>query len=483
MSSVGSSSARGGFLTLSGQVVKLAVQLVGVVVLARLLSPSDFGLIAMVMVVVNFGELLRDFGIPAAALQAPSLSKQQASNLFWVNTTLGVGLAAVVALSSPLLVAIYDEQRLSVITPALALVLALNGVQAQLQVQLARAMQFRALVLTDLAGPTLGLAAAIVSAVLGAGYWALVLQLVVSSLTILVLRFIATKWIPRPWLRGAGTRSLLTTGGRLGLSQLLTFLSDNVDTLMIGQRWGAVELGLYNRAFQLRSLPMSALTAPLSNIVVPTLRELQAQGREWTRALREIQFVLGFAVVWVYAVTGATAPDLVPAVLGDQWRPVVPLFQALAVGGAFQIFSFVLYWAFLVADGSRALLSSTIVTKPMMVVLVIAGANWGVIGVAMGYTVGLAVSWVFNILWLRLRLDVPTGPFIIDGLGVLTLGAVACIVVTCALTLASDWSSIARILVGVAIGTVTMTLPVLVYRPTRRTVTRAMRFLRKHNES
>lgn len=135
-SSVLAEGARGGRVTIIGQLGKALVQLVSVVLLSRLLSPDDFGLIAMVTVVVALGDLLRDFGLSTSGLQARKLSDVQASNLFWANTLLGFMAAGLMALITPVLVLIYDEHRLWAIAPVLAVSLLLNGLQSQLQVKL-----------------------------------------------------------------------------------------------------------------------------------------------------------------------------------------------------------------------------------------------------------------------------------------------------------------------------------------------------------
>src|SRR5690606_36313262 len=123
--------ARGGAVALAGQVAQLVIQFVGAVVLARLLSPEDFGIFAMLTVFLGIGALIRDFGMPTAALQARNLSEQQASNVFWVTAALSTAVAAVLALASPLIVALYDQPRLGLIAPVMAGVLIVNGLQAQ----------------------------------------------------------------------------------------------------------------------------------------------------------------------------------------------------------------------------------------------------------------------------------------------------------------------------------------------------------------
>lgn len=168
--------ARGGGITLIGQAIRMAVQLASVAILSRLLSPHDFGLIAMVTVFMTLADLLRDFGMPSAALQAKDLSHQQASNMFWASTALGALSCGILVACTPLIVMLYDEPRLGRVVPALALTTLISGVQAQIQVQLARGLRFTILAVSSVLAPTVGLVVAIISALNGLGYWALVLQ-------------------------------------------------------------------------------------------------------------------------------------------------------------------------------------------------------------------------------------------------------------------------------------------------------------------
>ena len=123
--------ARGGVVTVVGQAVKLGIQMLSVIVLSRLLEPEDFGLVAMTTAFVALGSLFRDFGMHTAALQARSLSNQQASNLFWLNTALGSIAAGILALGTPLIVAFYGESRLTYLLPVMALSTVLGGASAQ----------------------------------------------------------------------------------------------------------------------------------------------------------------------------------------------------------------------------------------------------------------------------------------------------------------------------------------------------------------
>ncbi|GAA1962086.1 lipopolysaccharide biosynthesis protein [Agromyces allii] len=395
-----SRGARGGAALIVGQFLKLAIQFASLVLLSRLLAPEDFGLVAMVSVFLALGSLLRDFGMPTAALQAKRLTDQQASNFFWASTVLGIAAAVLLSLVSPLLASLYAEPRLLLIAPAMSVTLALSGAQAQLQVQLARASRFTSLAVTDVVAQGAALVVALFGAAAGWGYWAIVVQPVVATALLLLLRASLLAWIPRLPRRGHETGALFRVGWDIGLAQLLAFAANNVDTLVIGLRWGPGQLGFYNRAFQLYTVPRSGVLDPLTQVALPTLSAAVERGRKASDLLLRIQFTLSAALSLAYLIAATTADWLLPLLLGEQWSQAVGPFQVLALGGFFAAFGTVSYWVFLLEGKSRQLLYLHLVTKPMMVALVLCGLPFGITGVAAGYALAQALAWPINLFWL-----------------------------------------------------------------------------------
>ncbi len=448
------SGARGGAVTLLGQAARLLVQFVGIIVLSRLLSPSDFGLIAMVAVFIGLGELIRDFGLPTAALQARRLTNGQASNFFWANTLLGALAAIALLAATPLVVGLYDQPALAAVMPTLALAPLLNGLQAQLQVRLARSRRFTAIAVTDLLAQVLGLGCAIMAAAGGLHYWALVIQTLTVASVLLLSRCVVSDWLPGIPRRRQGSRVQFVSGGNFGIAMLLTYAASNVDSLVLGANFGPTATGLYGRAFQLLSVPVNGLLNPLTQVIVPVINGARSGGRNPAEVLQRAQFALGLLVVWVYTVTAATADQLIPLVLGEQWRGAVVFFQILALGGAFQVFSFVSYWAFIVEDRSRELLHYNLVTKPLALVLILGGSLAGPEGVAWGYALSLIVSWPINLIWLSKIARYPGWSFLRGGLRILASACISFVTAYAVMTeinFASNWL---QVLVGMAVASI-----------------------------
>ena len=455
--------ARGGGIVVTGQALRLAIQLAGTVILSRLLTPADFGLIAMVFVFTSLGALLRDFGVSTVALQARTLTQQQASNLFWLSTVLSATVAATLALCTPLLVILYDEPRLSAIGPLLALGLLLDGIQSPLHMRLARSMNFLALSVTDIASQLAALVLAILAAIAGWGYWALVVQALAASLLLLVLRQLVARWVPSWPRRGHGSRAHFRAGGEFGLAQLLAFAANNTDTLVAGARWGAVDLGYYSRAFQLYALPRIGLIDPLTQVAIPTVNAAATDDRSRVNALLlRIQFLLSMPLTLIYVIAAATADWLIPLVLGDQWGASVLPFQLLTIGGAFVAFSSVSYWMFVVSLQSRQLMLLHLVTKPMAIIFIVIASPFGINAIALAYALGLALAWPINLIWLARTAGQDSWAFFRTGLRVLFSGAVAFAAARSVLVLMADPPSFVAIIVGTLTATIAFLVAIVV---------------------
>lgn len=481
-----SRGARGGVVTMLGQLGKLTTQLAGVVILSRLITPEDFGLIAMVAVFVGIGELLRDFGMPTAALRANSLSQAQASNFFWANTFLGLIASALLIASTPVVVAIYGQPQLSLVMPVLALAPLLNGAQAQLQVRLARQMKFRAIAISEVSANLIALILACGLALIGAGYWALVAQTLAVAITLLGSRWVLSGWTPSRPMRGVGSRSQLTSGSHFGIAQALTYTASNADTLVIGAQFGSEWAGYYNRAFQLLTVPVNSLLGPLTQVVVPTINSAVKAGQRETDVLLKVQFALGSAIVWIFLVSAATAPQLIPLVLGPNWQESVLLFQIFAIGGSVQVFSYISYWAFILGDHGKHLIYYNLVTKPLAIALMLIGSLFGPLGVALGYSAGLLVSWPINLAWLAAVSNHESRALFASGLRVLVAAALAYFPATLTTEVFVGFGAIGSIAVGTLTATIIFGAALTIFPGGRREAAQAWRagrsFIRRAEE-
>lgn len=423
MSSLGQMAVRGGSITLLGQGMKMILQLGGLVLLGRLLPPEQFGLVAMVTAISGVADVLRDMGLSSAAVQAKTLTRGQQSNLFWLNSGLGLvlGLTAI-SLAGPI-AQFYGDQRLLGITLALAPMFLFNGIQTQFQATLARNLRFRTLMFTDIASQGVGLAGAVALALYGAGYWALVAQLVLQSLVLLFGRAAWSRWRPGRPDRSAPMKHLLAFGINLMATQLLAYASSNIPGILVGVRAGAVQLGFFGRASQLVTFPINQLFTPITSVALPVLSRSQDDRERFDRHLLRAQLALGYTVVTIFALCIGAAGSIIPLVFGEEWAPSAPLFQVLAVAGVFQTVSYPTYWVFLARGLTASHFRYSLISRSLVVACVLVGSISGVYGVAIGYVTGVAIGWPLSLMWLRRHDAGPIPAMFRNGLRVVLFGS------------------------------------------------------------
>ncbi len=420
---LGTVAAGGAVVTLASQGGRILVQLISVAVLARLLTPYDYGLIAVVVAVIGVGEIVRDFGLSSAAIQAPVLERQQRDNLFWANAAIGAVLAVGMFFAAPLITAVFGQPELTGIAQALAVTFLLNGLATQYRAGLSRDLRFRALAIVDLAAPALALMVAVVAALMGAGYEALVLQQIAVAVLTLVGVALFARWIPRLPHRVEGMRHFYRFGWNMFAGQVVGYVANNVDTLLVGYRFGPTDLGGYNRAFQLLMMPLNQIRVPISSVAVPVLSRIHASEDDdrFSDFVAKGQLALGYTLVLGLGLVAGAAEPVVQVFLGDQWLTVVPLLQLFAIAAAFQMLAYVGYWVYVSRGFTAQLFRYSLVSAAIKIVCVVVGSQWGLLGTAIGFAVAPAISWPISIWWLSRLGPLPTARLYGGAARVLTL--------------------------------------------------------------
>lgn len=466
-------------LTVGARGLKILIQLAAVVVLARLLTPSDYGLIAMVMVVIGLADVFRDFGLTQAAVQAKTLSRVQRDNLWWISTGIGAALMLLLCLSAPLIALWYRRPELVDLTRALSVIFLLNGVTAQYRADLTRRLRFRPLAVWEVVSPLVGLAVAVALAASGASYWALVSQQLTAATVLFVGTALAAGWVVRRPRRGESMAGLLTFGWHLVVSQLLGYLGNNIDSLTIGTRFGTTAMGLYNRAFQLLMTPLGQLRAPTTTVALPVLSRLSSDVKETNRYVQRGQTALGLVLVVGLGVVLGAAEPITAIFLGAQWLSVEPILRLLAVAGAFHTLGYVAYWVYLAHGLTKTLLRYTVITVTIKVTCVLIGSEWGLIGVAAAYAIAVAIDWPLSFWWLSRRSVVRVAPLFAGGARILVVTSLvaAATWVTCEVSRgAGSWGQLAA---GLAVAAVVYLCVCLAVPPLRRDLIQLTRALSK----
>ena len=395
-------SVRGGAVTLAAQALKFVLQMGSTMVLARLLTPDDFGLIAMVVVVTGFAAMFKDAGLSMATVQREHITHEQISTLFWINVALSVVIMIVVAALAPAISWFYGKPELTWITLALTGTFIFGGLTVQHQALLQRQMRFKALAVIEILSMAAGITTAITMAVLGFGYWSLV-GLMAGTVTVnCVLVWMISGWkLGRP-VRGSGVRPMLGFGGNLTGANVLGYLRRNLDNVLIGAVWGAGSLGVYAKAYQIILLPIRQINAPLGAVAIPALSRLQTDPDGYRRFYRRFIECIAMAGLPLMVFALIKAKVVVQVLLGDQWMASVPILIALAPAGIIGVLNLAGGAVFVSTGRTDKQLRATIVTSIIVVAGILFGLPYGPLGVAIGFSVTFVATFP-GIIWYAFK--------------------------------------------------------------------------------
>lgn len=402
---LGGRSVRSGAVRLSGQAIQVILGIGGGAVLARILTPSDFGIFAMAISLVAFIGWFRDFGLPMAVTQGEEMSSVATTALFRVSLKLSLGVSLFVALMAPALAAFYGETRLIAVTLVMALGLLAMGVSIVPEGLMIRRMRFGALSAIDIGAVAGGLAAALTIGALGGGYWALVAQYVLLGVIRSAAACLACGWRPtrdRDDDASTSLRSVLRYGRQLTLTRILQYFGQNTDRILIGYTAGPTTLGLYDNSFRWARYPAIQVFGPLRNVIVSALSRLQEDDARYRRAFRLGALPTYSVVLPALAYMVVDAPHVILAVLGDQWLEAAPLFRFLAASAIATSVRSSTVWSYLSEGRTDRQLRWEMLSAPTLIVAVVVGLRWGVLGVAVAFCAG---TWllVFPGMWFSAR--------------------------------------------------------------------------------
>jgi O-antigen/teichoic acid export membrane protein len=392
MSTVQPSVGRNARWLASAQIAKSVIQLVGLSILSRLLSPADFGVMALATIVTNFAGLLRDMGTGPALIRSRDMSPTLANSVFWVNISAGTVIAlAIVAFSVPL-ARLFNSASLSHVLCGLALIFPIMSFGAAHQALLERASQFRTVARTDVLSYTSGMCAAILSAHFGLGLTSLVVQAIVHSSMSSLQFFLASSWRPSFRWDGKEVRGILGFSSNLTLSNLVIYLNRNADSMIVGKVLGAIALGPYSLAFKIMLYPLQSIAYVAAKALYPVLSANQTDpDKQRTSYLQSVSFVALITAPLMGGLVALREPFIAVA-LGPRWASVAPLLVWLAPVGFVQSVLSTAPAVFMVKGRTDWLLGLNFCVAVLHIACWLVGARFGLQGIAAGYLVATLIS-------------------------------------------------------------------------------------------
>ena len=377
-------------------------RVVVVIVLARLLTPADYGVAGMALVITSFGMMFTDPALGAALIQRPTIDERDRSTVFWTAAGLGAALTVLALALSGFVADFFGEAQVQDLFAVSSLCFMIIGLAVAHRALLTRRLAYRSLEIRQMASIVTGGATAIVVAVAGFGPWAIVSNFVAYSVMSTVLAWLLLDWRPKAVYSLDSVRNLGGFSTRIFSATLLSWGNLNLDKALVGRFLGAAPLGAYSLAYNTMLMPVVLVSGTIHQAVSPAYSRIQ-QDRErlervWLRSRRLSVALVAPALTAVIVV----APDLVDVVFGEKWDDVVVPLQLLCLGGIASSLS-ALNWSVLQASGEAgALLRLTLLTSVVTWSAFAAGLAWGIVGVAAFYA---AARWLLVIptTWMTTR--------------------------------------------------------------------------------
>lgn len=391
-------AVRGAGATLLSGGMGVAVQIVATITLARLLTPSDFGVVAMV---TTFSLLLGNFGtngFTEAILQFDEVNHALASNLFWINFGVGILLTVAFAGAGSLLARFYHDARVANVAVATSLGILISSTSVEHQALLKRAMFFSALSVNDLASRTVSVVVSILLAWAGWRYWALVAGVVAVPLSSSIGAWILCRWTPGLPRRAANTGPMVRFAMHVYGRFTVNYFSRNTDNLLVGWRFNAQSLGFYKKAYDLFALSASLLVSPLANVAVSALSRFDPRSAQFRRYFLNALAVMAFVGMGLGMDLTLVGKDVIRLLLGYKWEESGRIFMFFGPGIGIMMLYFTHGWIHLSIGRADRWFRWGVMEFVCTFLMFLVGLHWGPSGVAVAWT---ASFWILTLpsLW------------------------------------------------------------------------------------
>lgn len=383
---LGHIALRGGTVTGIAQVLKIGIQFLSVIIMARLLMPEDFGLVAAITPLIAFVGLFQNLGLQQAVIQRKTINQSQLNQVFWVTGLVGIVSVIVVSALSPAIAAFYGDPRILWLTLGAALPLLLGSLSSMPLSLLTRNMQFSRLAFTDVAAAAAGLVGAAAAAYAGLGYWSLLLGTAITSCVTLLFAWLASGWKPE-WPNLKLERDILSFGANLTGFNFVNFFSRNLDNVLIGKFSGTIELGYYDRAYKLLLFPLRNINQPLTRLMIPILSRVQDDKARFRLIYLKTCWLLAFVTIPGVAALVMTSQEVVTLLFGERWLPSAPIFVWLGLAGLMQPVTSTSGWIFVCQGKTKTMLHWGVYSALVTTIAFVIGLQWGAVGVAAAYAI------------------------------------------------------------------------------------------------
>jgi len=438
---------------LAGQLVTWAVT----IFVIRILSPEDYGLLAMATVVIGFLALFDELGMGAAIIQQKEFNEKEVSQVFGLVIIVNFAAFLLLLVAARSIAEFFDEPRLVAITWVLSLQFPLLALQVIPDALIRRRMEFQGKSLVNFVAMVSGSFMTLGLALADFAVWALVLGNILTVTTRTVGYNIVASYFCWPSFNFRGLRRIVTFGSQVTAERIFWFIYSQADIFLVGRVLGKELLGFYSVAIHLASLPMTKIGSMLNEVSFSGFSRIQADQEEVGRQVKKATAIIGFVSFPVFFGISAAAPEIVATVLGAKWTQVVIPLQILSLVIPLRMLDLVIPTALMGTGRADVSMGNAMIAAVILPSSFVIGLQWGLTGVSYGWLIGYAIYYVISLIRSLPRLGIGYAEYTSPILGVAGSSLVMLAVVHgCRLILPEEWgngflSLIALVVSGAAI--------------------------------
>lgn len=386
----------------------MILQFIVNVVLARLLSPADFGSIGMLMIFLMVSQVFVDGGFGSALIQKKFPSEKDYSTIFFWNLGIGILLYLFLFLTSPLIAKFYRMPGLALILRVIGLTLIFSCIANIQSNRLQKRLQFKHIAISNISSYFIAGGFGILMALKGFGVWSLVVMMLVQGVGRILWLFIISRWIPKLIFSIESFRQLFSFGGYLFFSNLLETVCKNLQGLIIGKYFSASQMGYYSQAYKLDNITSCSIPQVIAGVMYPIFSQFQEDKEKLNDLIIRNIGMISFMVYPMLSILIIEAFPIINLLYGKQWLPSVPYYQILCIGGFFLCLNNIPYYAVAACGKSKALFLTSFYKWGALVIFLIVGMHFGMIGIIWSLSASIANIFIINLLlakkYIRLKI-------------------------------------------------------------------------------
>ena len=395
------SGIRGTFLS---QSIRMIFSLVSLPIIARQLTPLDYGIFALLLLLTIFLDSLRDFGITIAVMGTKNFDEKARSNVFWISSIGGIAVFVTGFLTGDLILKIFNLEDYGLELKCLLLVLLFNGISSTYILNLRRTLNFNRVISMEIISTSISAIVGITSALNGLGIWALLLQSLTLSSFNLILSILYSDWKPISPSKNSGLKSLYTNGSYFFAIQHVDLFPQQFPTLILGKSGSFIDAGNFDRGRNIQNLFHNYISIPIRQVGIPIVRARYHSEGKLEDSIQKVHLLTLHILLPVYVLSFCQAELIVQILYGDKYTAVVPIFRVLMIAAMIQAADYIRLWVSIILNQGKNALKRSIVSFFIYVSCIFPMASSGVLNITRGYVLASFLSMIVG-FWLFRKIE------------------------------------------------------------------------------